>query len=139
MTEDAPLTGRCYCGALEYEATGAPLFKAQCHCRECQYISGGGPNYFMILPAGGWRWTQGSPQRFTRADLEHPVTRTFCGTCGTHVLTELPDGERVVLKVGTLDDPARYGGPRAAIYTVDLQPFHVIPDELPQFERVPQR
>ena len=33
--------GGCYCGALRYEAEGDPTMKAQCFCRECQYIAGG--------------------------------------------------------------------------------------------------
>ena len=34
-------------------------------------------------------------------------------------------------------DPARYGGPQAAIFTVDKQPFHVIAEGVAQFERTP--
>ena len=137
MTDTPEFTGGCYCGALRFKALGAPLVKAQCHCRECQYISGGGPNFCMILSRSGFTWTKGSPQRFTRPDLDTPVTRCFCGTCGTHILTELPDGERVVLKVGTLDDPTLYGGPKIAIHTKDQQPFHLIADGVHAFERLP--
>jgi hypothetical protein len=42
-------------------------------------------------------------------------------------------------KVGTLDDPSLYGDPPMAIYTVDRQPFHLIPEGVPTFERVPPR
>jgi hypothetical protein len=45
----------------------------------------------------------------------------------------------LVLKVGTLDDRGLYGGPKLAIYTVDKQAFHQIPDGMPAFERLPQR
>ena len=38
------MEGRCYCGALRYRVEGEPMFKGQCHCRECQYISGGAVN-----------------------------------------------------------------------------------------------
>lgn len=134
------LTGRCYCGALSYESAGEPIFKAQCHCRECQYISGGGPNYFMMMPEDGFAFTSGTPKSFTRPDLERAVTREFCPDCGTHLVTRLPWRDYVVLKVGTLDDPVEgFGGPRAAIYTCDAQPFHEIPEGLPAFDKLPER
>jgi hypothetical protein len=43
------------------------------------------------------------------------------------------------VKVGTLDDPAVFGTPQMAIYTCDKQPFHVIPEGIPTFERRPKR
>jgi hypothetical protein len=33
---------------VRYVAEGKPRLKAQCHCRECQYISGGAPNMFPL-------------------------------------------------------------------------------------------
>ena len=45
----------------------------------------------------------------------------------------------MVLKVGTLDDPALFDGPQMAIYTVDKQPYHHVPEGMPSFERLPQR
>jgi hypothetical protein len=42
-----------------------------------------------------------------------------------------------VIKVGTLDDPTVFSGPEMAIYTVDKQSFHQIPQGLPSFERLP--
>ncbi|MEJ0076998.1 MAG: GFA family protein [Alphaproteobacteria bacterium] len=133
------LEGGCYCGAVRYIAEGEPAMQAQCHCRECQYISGGAPNMFMLMPAGGFTYAKGAPKQFTRSDLERAVTREFCPECGTHLVTRLPDLPLVVVKIGTLDDPGQFGGPKLAIYTVDKQPFHVIPDGLPAFERLPKR
>jgi hypothetical protein len=131
--------GGCYCGAVRYAAEGEPLLKAQCHCRECQYISGGSPNMFMLMPRGGFGYTQGAPKQFARSDLEHPVTREFCAECGTHLTTRRPGLAAVILKVGTLDDPSVFRSPGMAIYTIDKQTFHHIPDGLPAFERLPPR
>jgi hypothetical protein len=132
------LEGGCYCGAVRYEAVGEPTFKAQCHCRECQYITGGGPNLFVMMPADGFRYTKGAPKQFTRSDIDNPVTREFCEACGTHMVTR-PRMPAVVVKVGTLDEPALFEGPNVAIYTIDKQPFHVIPEGMPAFERLPGR
>ncbi|RDS80068.1 GFA family protein [Dyella psychrodurans] len=133
------LEGGCYCGAVRYVAEGKPLMKGQCHCRECQYISGGAPQIFMLTPADGFRYVKGTPKRFTRSDLEHPVTREFCAECGTHMVTLRDDMPAVILKIGTLDDPSRFGTPKMAIFTVDKQAFHHIPEGMPSFERMPVR
>jgi hypothetical protein len=134
------LTGRCYCGAVRYEAAGEPRFKGQCHCRECQYMTGGAENYFMLMPSEGFRYTEGAPKQFTRPDLATPVTREFCANCGTSLVTRLPnDPSSLVLKVGTLDDPAAFGGPQMAIWTQDAQPFHLMPEGVPQMATMPGR
>ena len=132
------ILGGCYCGAVRYKATGEPLFSGQCHCRECQYISGGHPNVVMGMPDSGFAYTKGAAKGFQRKDLAAPVTREFCPDCGTHMVTR-PQRPVVVVKVGTLDDPKLFGGPGMAIYTIDKQPFHQIPDGIPTFERLPQR
>lgn len=131
------LTGHCYCGALRYRAEGEPLSKAQCYCRECQYISGGAPNLFIAMPADGFSYVAGEPRRFTRSDIERPVTRDFCPVCGTHILTRGEGIPAIALKVGTLDTPELFGGPDLAIFTADKQSFHHIPDGLPAFGGTP--
>jgi hypothetical protein len=133
------LEGGCYCGKVRYEAEGEPMMKAQCHCRECQYISGGAPNMFVLMPPDGFKYTKGTPKQFSRSDLEKPVTREFCAECGTHLITWPQAVPAVVVKVGTLDDPTLFGGPKIAIYTVDKQPFHHVPEGMPAFERLPGR
>ena len=115
------LEGGCYCGALRYVAEGEPVMKAQCHCRECQYITGGSPNVFIGMPISGFAYTKGEPKGFARGDLPRPVTREFCANCGTHVVTRPQGFPAVIIKVGTLDDPKQFGGPDMAIYTVDKQ------------------
>ncbi|WP_091741000.1 GFA family protein [Phenylobacterium immobile] len=129
------LEGGCYCGEVRYVAEGEPALRAQCHCRECQYMTGGGPNFFLAMPADGFVYKKGEPRRFTRSDIENPVTREFCPTCGTHLATKITGRPIVIVKVGTLDDPAQFGEPQLAMFTIDRQAFHHIPDDLPAYER----
>ena len=105
------LEGGCYCGKVRYAIEGEPRLRAQCHCRECQYFSGGAPNMFLLVPPDGFSYTRGTPRRFARSDLERPVTREFCAECGTHLTTRRPGLAAVILKAGTLDDPGLYRPP----------------------------
>lgn len=130
--------GGCYCGAVRYQAEGTAMLKAQCHCRECQYISGGNPNVVIGLPEAGFAYTRGAPKQFTRSDIAGAVTREFCANCGTQLLTRAPMLPGMMLiKVGTLDDPSLFGKPDLAIFTVDQQAWHHVPSELPSFARMP--
>jgi hypothetical protein len=132
------LEGGCYCHGLRYVAEGEPMMKAQCHCRECQYITGGSPNVFIAMPIAGFRYTKGTPRKFARSDISNPVTREFCPDCGTHVVTRPQGFPAVIIKVGSLDDPKQFGNPDMAIFTIDKQSFHQIPQGMPTFERLPR-
>ncbi|MAI25594.1 MAG: GFA family protein [Myxococcota bacterium] len=130
--------GGCYCGRMRYKAEGDPAFKAQCHCRECQYISGGAPNFLMGMMESGFSYSSGIAKAFTRSDLENPVTREFCGDCGTHLVSRVPGAPGMVfIKVGTFDDPGLFEQPQMAIFTVDKQTFHHLPDGIASFEKGP--
>ena len=133
------IEGGCYCKAVRYTAEGDAIFTGQCHCRECQYISGGNPNLVMGMPEGGFTYTKGVAKGFRRSDLgSAAVTREFCADCGTHLVTRSPGVPGVVMiKIGTFDDPSLFTGPQMVIYTIDKQSFHHIPDGVPTFETRP--
>jgi hypothetical protein len=131
------LTGGCYCKAVRYEAEGEPMFKGQCHCRECQYITGGHPNVIMGMPLAGFKYVKGAPKTYTRTDWENPATREFCPECGTHLITRTPRLPAALIKVGTLDDPTVFGGPQMVIWTSEAQSFHTIPEGVPASPRTP--
>ena len=133
------ITGGCYCGGIRYEVDGEPEAAVQCHCRECQYITGGLPNVVMVFAKGDFNYTKGIPSKFARSDLDNPVTRHFCQMCGTPIATEGPSRpDSIILKVGTMDDPSVFS-PKLAMFTSDKQDFHHIPDGIPQFEKRPQK
>jgi len=131
------ISGGCYCGSLRYESVGEIEASIQCHCRECQYITGGNPNVIMIMPLNGFEFVKGVPKTFKRKDIENAVTRLFCENCGTGIGTKNPNRPNsIILKVGTFDDPSIFK-PDIAIFTIDKQKFHYIEDGLKSFERRP--
>ena len=131
------ISGGCYCGSLRYESVGDIEASIQCHCRECQYITGGNPNVIMIMPLNGFEFVKGVPKTFKRKDIENAVTRLFCENCGTGIGTKNPNRPNsIILKVGTFDDPSIFK-PDIAIFTIDKQKFHYIEDGIKTFEKKP--
>lgn len=130
--------GGCYCGAVRYEIDGEPIGRAMCLCRECQHIAGGGPNVIIAFAENALRYTKGKPAEFARPDLETPARRQFCASCGTHLVTLSPRAPGAALvKVGSLDDPGIYGLPDYALYLSEAQPYHVVPENVPTFDKRP--
>ena len=102
MTEAAPITGGCQCGALRYRIEG-PLGPAGfCHCRMCQKAFGSLGAPLVSVPPERFRWTRGEPATFRSSP---PVARGFCRDCGTPMFL-LEDGYGPIeIAIGTLDDP----------------------------------
>jgi len=133
------ITGGCYCGAIRYAVDGELEAAFQCHCRECQYITGGNANIVMVFAKDDFEYTKGTAATYARTDLETPVTRHFCPNCGTAIGTRSPSRpDSMIVKVGTMDDPSVFTS-NAAIFTCDMQPFHHIPDGLPRFDKRPPK
>ena len=130
-------TGRCYCKKVEFEFDGPIHSQILCHCRECRYLSGGEPNASIIISEDKFRVIKGKLKTFARDDLKKPRVRFFCGHCGTHICVKSPPRPgMLVLKVGTLDEHSWFN-PETAIYCIDRQPFHQIPDGVSIFNTTP--
>jgi hypothetical protein len=128
--------GGCYCKQVRYEAEGDPMIKAECFCRECQYITGGGGLVIMAMPTEGVTITKGAVKDFTRDDIERGVTRQFCANCGTHLFTRAPGFEAaVIIKVGSMDDPSLFGGAESINFACDAQPYHRLSMDIPTYQK----
>jgi hypothetical protein len=81
--------GRCFCGAVEIEAKGAPAGMGYCHCASCREWSASPVNAFTLWEPSAVRVTKGAGHlsRFAKTPAS---VRTFCSSCGGHVLTEHP-------------------------------------------------
>jgi hypothetical protein len=133
----APFEGGCRCGAIRYTVSAEPIAVMDCHCRDCQYASGGSHATAVVVPAPAFRLTQGTPRRFTsQGDSGRDVTRCFCETCGSPLFSEPPGSAIMVVKAGSLDDPSwlKHGG---ALYTKSAQPWAHIDPEKMMFEGMP--
>ena len=52
----------CFCGAVEVEVTGKPVFAGYCHCRDCQAWSAAPINAFSLWKSDSVRITKGEAE-----------------------------------------------------------------------------
>lgn len=121
-------TGGCRCGAVRFEASAEPHHVSYCHCGDCRRASGAPVSAFVGFMAGQVSIGGGTLRQFENG----PVTRTFCGACGSpiaYVDARLPD--QVYFMLGVFDMPAYYRPTQHAFVREQL-PFIHMPDGLPR-------
>lgn len=79
----------CFCGAVEVEVTGKPVFAGYCHCADCQAWSAAPINAFSLWKSSDVRVAKGEAELATFHKTENSY-RKFCKRCGGHVMTEHP-------------------------------------------------
>jgi hypothetical protein len=72
-------TGGCFCGAIKFVTTGAPLNVRACHCRDCQQFTGSAFFVRALFPRDHVTIT-GEPREYPSTD---DVIRKFCPRCGS--------------------------------------------------------
>ncbi len=124
--------GKCFCGAVEIEVTGAPAAMGYCHCDDCVEWASAPINAFTLWPPESVKVTKGEDNlaTFNRTDR---ADRKFCKTCGGRVISNHP-------KMGLIDVFAN------VIPDFDYEPaLHVfygmktltVKDGLPKFKDLP--
>jgi hypothetical protein len=86
---DKRYSGRCFCGEVQFEVTGAPAAMGYCHCASCRHWSAGPVNAFTLWPPSALRVTHGSGNIGSFAKTPQSV-RKWCTKCGGHLFTDHP-------------------------------------------------
>src|SRR4029453_3142467 len=76
-------TGRCFCGAVTLEVSGAPEAMGYCHCSSCRSWSAGPVNAFTLWKPESIKVTKGAA--FIGKFAKTPGSeRQYCTKCGGH-------------------------------------------------------
>jgi hypothetical protein len=111
---------------------------ALCHCRNCQYISGGEPVAVAVAPAGSFKVTRGQLKAYWAvADSGRRVDRNFCPECGTHLANRLNAGSPfVAVPVATLDEALPLE-PQMEVWAASARSWAHHPPGVASFEKNP--
>lgn len=101
------ISGRCHCGHIQYEATGAIIKSSYCDCRGCQRATGTLKAPFVTVHRASVKITAGQLSEFRAQAGEkcdaHGVWQ-FCSKCGTQMFWKGDKGDELDVFAGTLDD-----------------------------------
>jgi hypothetical protein len=100
---ESTVTGGCLCGRVRFEIELPTLFCAHCHCSICRKAHGSGYVTWTAVPYARFRVTAGA-EGLRRYDSSQHGWRSFCGTCGSHMLCESKTHpEHIDIALGSLD------------------------------------
>jgi hypothetical protein len=135
-----PITGGCVCGEVRFECTVAPTLMFNCHCRDCQRVSGGPYAPVVVFSRDAFKLTRGELKRYATTRLSgKPNWRGLCPNCGS-TLTDGENAERNIIGViaTSLDDPSWFK-PTMDIFVGDAQPWDIMDPQLPKHQEYAPR
>ena len=129
-------SGRCLCGAVQYQLTGEPKSVSVCHCVDCQRSSGAPMVAWAEYLEASLNLTKGMPKTINSSGA---AMRSFCADCGSGLFyrnAEILPG-LVEVQSSTLDDPGALP-PTMQIQTAERQAWVKDLHNLQGFERFPE-
>lgn len=119
-----PISGGCHCGALRYHVSAPPLMIYNCHCTNCQKITGSAFVVSATIAESAFEFTAGAPKTVEWvSDAGNRRFGWFCGDCGSRIAHgQIPSAGFLSLRAGTLDDTS-WVEPVGDIWTRSAQPW----------------
>jgi hypothetical protein len=130
MSDERVLEGGCLCGAVRFEARGAPENVAICHCRACQMATGG-PFFARALYSQSQVTVSGETGRYASSP---DLWRVGCRSCGAPLFGARQDGGCIGIALAAFDDQTALK-PTHHFFVESTAPWVRISDDLPQYQQ----
>lgn len=130
MSQSRMLAGACLCGAVRYEVADEFMYAGNCHCSRCRAMTGSAFKPYGGIEREKVRVTKGADNLLRYGSRGVDVR---CATCGSFLYSEIPDGVRIHISLGSLVDTPTIR-PREHIMVGSKAPWFTITDDLPQYE-----
>jgi hypothetical protein len=125
------LAGECFCGVVRYAVADAFAYALNCHCSNCRRTTGSAFKPFAGIARDKFRLSAGDDELLIYGDpTGHDA---HCRRCGSLLYSVVRNGSFVHVAMGTLVDDPRVR-PTAHIFVGSKAPWHVITDDLPQYQ-----
>lgn len=131
------LEGSCLCGTVRYTVTASAGPIVHCHCQTCRKAHGAAFSSVMPVPRAAFQWVAGE-QSLKRFESSQGKFRSFCTSCGSHVVADRTAQNVILLRLGCLDTPIT-DRPLQHIWRSDCASWYDPKDQLPEFPEGAQR
>ncbi len=123
---------KCFCGQVELEVSGEPVFQVFCHCDSCRSWLGAPVHAATLWPTDNVRLLSGEEILATYKKTEHSH-RKHCTICGGHVINAHPDKGLIDVLAPLLKDFHF----KPAMHVHYGERILSMPDGLPKFKDLP--
>jgi hypothetical protein len=96
------IKGRCLCGTVSFEVTGAFEKMFMCSCDQCKQITGSAFASNLFISADGFNWLSGRDDIASYKVEGRDISKSFCRVCGSGVPWSSGDGTKMVVPAGSL-------------------------------------
>jgi hypothetical protein len=129
--------GGCLCGAVRFASSAPVQLAGHCHCTDCRRSSGTGHSTHAVVPEEALTLTGSVTYYESAADSGNRVSRGFCGTCGSPLLSRnsaMPG--MAFVRASALDDPEIIR-PQMTVYASRAPSWDKADPTLPAFATMP--
>jgi len=131
------VAGGCKCGAIRYEALGAPIEVTYCHCSDCRGYTGAPVVTWVAFDAQNVQFLKGERKMF---ESSPGISWGFCGNCGTSLsldgISKRYSGMHTTeFHISTLDNPEKFV-PDRHMHDGERLPWFEVADNLPRYYKL---
>lgn len=122
------LEGSCLCGAVHFRTDGEPMLVGDCYCIDCRKSSATSHSTHVAVPESSVTLSGPLTYYDRAADSGNMVSRGFCPTCGSPVVSRnsaMPGA--LFLRASILDDPDAIN-PQMAVYASRAPKWATFPE-----------
>lgn len=112
------LTGECLCGSVKFKLEDN--FKAfyQCHCKQCQQLTGSAFASNLFTASENIEWLSGQDNILSYEHESRGFSKSFCKTCGSALPVINKSKTSLLVPAGSLNESSELQ-PQANIFTAE--------------------
>ena len=131
------LTGQCLCGQVSFKAEGDITMQGNCHCTDCQQVSGSAYATLVFMRKDNVEITGETKRYAHEVDSGNTLSKDFCPNCGSQMFGgNAARPGSIAIKAGCIDQKSEIK-PQFNVYTGSKIPCTLMDEGIPGFDKMP--